>query len=57
MTDMVEVKHEGIEGTAKVPRTALPHMKGWTVVDETSPAENAPKGSTGWSSSTSSEES
>ncbi len=34
MTDFIEVKHEGVKGTAKVPASALKHMKGWTPVDE-----------------------
>lgn len=32
--EMVTVKHDGIEGTARVPKTALKQMKGWEVVDE-----------------------
>ncbi len=33
MTDFVEVEHEGVAGTAKVPASALKQMKGWTPVE------------------------
>jgi hypothetical protein len=33
MSDLIEVKHEGIDGTARVPRRALKHMDGWKPVD------------------------
>lgn len=36
MTKWIEVTHEGVEGTARVPETALKHMKGWAPVEETS---------------------
>ncbi len=37
MSTFIEVKHEGVEGTAKVPASALKHMPGWEPVD--APAE------------------
>jgi hypothetical protein len=33
MTDFIEVKHEGVAGTARVPKTALKHMPGWEPVE------------------------
>jgi hypothetical protein len=41
MTDFIEVEHEGVEGTARVPASALKHMKGWTPVES---AEDELKG-------------
>lgn len=38
MTDFIEVKHDGVDGTAKVPTSALKHMPGWERVDA-DPAE------------------
>ena len=29
MTDFIEVRHKGVEGTARVPASALKHMEGW----------------------------
>lgn len=33
MTDFIEVKHDGVKGTARVPRSALKHMHGWEPVE------------------------
>lgn len=34
---LIDVKHKGIEGTARVPERALKHMPGWEPVE--APAE------------------
>lgn len=34
MGTLIEVKHKGIEGTARVPRKALKTMTGWEPVDQ-----------------------
>lgn len=33
-TDLIEVRHPDVEKSARVPRSALRHMKGWTPVDD-----------------------
>lgn len=33
MTTFIEVKHKGVEGTARVPESALKHMPGWEPVE------------------------
>lgn len=43
MAEFVEIEHEGIEGTALVPETALEHHKkaGWKLVPKKRSAVNA----------------
>lgn len=42
--EMVTVRHDGIKGTARVPKTALKQMKGWEVVDDDAAAASSTEG-------------
>lgn len=38
-TDLIEVRHPDVEKSARVPRSALRHMEGWTPVDDAATEE------------------